>query len=64
MLRFGVLVLAVLMSGCGKSKDPPPDIIKPWRPALDRAHEVEKQMDRRIDDLKRQEENATKDDGK
>ena len=64
MRWLGILVLLSLILGCGKAKEPPPDILKPWRPALEKAHEVEKQMDRRLDDLKRQEENAMKDDSK
>ena len=64
MQRIGVLVLAIPLCGCAKSKDPPPDIVKPWRPALEQAHDVEKQMDRRMEDLKRQEDKATKDDAK
>jgi hypothetical protein len=64
MQRIGVLVLAILICGCGKSKDPPPDMLKPWRPALENAHDVEKQMDRRMEDLKRLEDNAMKDDAK
>lgn len=64
MQRRGVLVLAIPILGCGKSKDPPPDILKPWRPALEKAHSVEKQPDRRMADLKRQEDNAMKDDAK
>lgn len=64
MQRLGVLVLAMLILGCGKSKGPPPDILKPWRPAREKAHGVEKQLDRRMDDLKRQEDNAMKDDAK
>jgi hypothetical protein len=64
MLRLGVLVLAMLIGGCGKSKDPPPDILKPYRPALETAKGIEKQLDRRIDDLKRKEEDAMKDEAK
>jgi len=58
------LTCAIVVAGCGKAKDPPPDIVKSLRVPLDKAQGVQKQMDDRVGELQRQEEKAMKDEAK
>ena len=64
MPRHGAPALAVLIGGYGQSGNFRPGIRKPWRPALETAKGIEKQLDRRIDDLKPKEEEAMKNDAR
>ena len=64
MPRHGVPALAVLIGGYGRSRKFRPGIRKPWRPALETAKGIEKQLDRRIDDLKPREEGVMNIDAK
>jgi hypothetical protein len=36
----GLALAAVLLGGCGKSKEPPPDLLKSQREQMDKARDV------------------------
>jgi hypothetical protein len=64
-MRTGQLVVLVLIAGlaaCGKPKEsePPPDLLKPSRPALDKAKNVEADLQKQVEEHRRKIDEATK----
>jgi hypothetical protein len=65
-MRIVQLIAFVLIAGlaaCGKPKEtaePPPDLLKPWRPALNKAKNLEADLQKQAEEQRKKIDEATK----